>query len=233
MKEALRIIETVRKQNRKFLLEHEAKRLCELFNIPVAKSVLVKTIEEAVKVADEIGYPVVLKIVSPDIVHKSDIGGVKLNIKDPEGVKENFLEIMENVKKRKPKARIEGFLVQEMVPQGTEVIVGAIKDPFFGHAVMFGLGGIFVEVLRDVSFRIVPITRDDAYQMIRETKAYPILEGYRTGGPRDVEAVVEILFNVSRMLEKIKAIKELDLNPIMVYEKGKGAKVVDARIFLE
>ncbi len=98
---------------------------------------------------------------------------------------------------------------------------------------MFGLRGIFVEVLRDVPFRIVPITRDDAYQIIRETKAYPILEEYRTGGPKDMEAVVEILFNVSRMLEKIKAIKELDLNPIMVYEKGKGAKVVDARIFLE
>lgn len=231
--EALEIVEKARREGRRVLLEHEAKTLCSLFGIPIAKSVLAKTVEDAVKIAKTIGFPVVLKIVSPDILHKSDVGGVKLNISTEEELIRNFNNILQSVKKKMPKARIEGVLIQEMVPPSVEVIIGAVKDPFFGHAVMFGLGGIFVEILRDVSFRVVPLSEKDAYEMIKEIKAYPILKGYRNMPPRDIKTIVNILLNVSHMLEKITMIRELDLNPIMVYEEGKGAKVVDVKIIVE
>ncbi len=231
--EALSILDKAKREGRKILLEHEAKKLCELFEIPVAKSFLAKTSEEALKIANELGYPVVLKVVSPDILHKTDVGGVIVNIRNDEELVEAYNKILKNVRERKPEAKIEGILVQEMVPKGVEVIVGAIKDPFFGYAIMFGLGGIFVEVLRDVSFRIVPLTEKDAYQMITEIKAYPILKGIRNMPPRDIESIVRILLNTSKLLDKTSLIKELDLNPIMVYEKGKGAKVVDVKVILE
>jgi len=135
------------------------------------------------------------------------------------------------VKKHKPDARINGVLVQEMAPTSTEVIVGATKDPQFGPALMFGLGGIYVEVLKDVAFRIAPLTKSDAREMVTEVKAYPILRGYRGQPPTDIDAIVQILLNTSRLVMENQEIKELDLNPIMVYEKG--AKTVDARIILE
>ncbi len=146
-------------------------------------------------------------------------------------VKDAYRKIMESVKKHDPKARIEGILIQEMAPSGTEVIVGSIKDPQFGPALMFGLGGIFVEVLKDVTFRIAPITEDEAEEMISEVKAYPLLKGYRNTPPADIKAIIKILMSTSRLIMDHMDIKELDLNPIMVYEKG--AKTVDARIILE
>jgi len=225
------ILQKARKEGRSHLLEPEAKTICIEYRIPVTKFKVAKNDKEAVQFAEEIGYPVVLKIVSPDIIHKFDVGGVILNLKGPEEVQDANKRILENVKKHKPNATIVGVVVQEMAPPSTEVIVGATKDPQFGPALMFGLGGIFVEVLKDVTFRIAPITELDAREMITEVKAYPILKGYRGQPPTDVDAIVQILLNTSRLVMDYPEIKELDLNPIMVYEKG--AKTVDARIILE
>ena len=218
---------------RRYLLESEAKEVCRLYGIPVVKTFTARSLSEAVEIANEIGYPVVLKVLSPDILHKSDVGGVKLNLKSPEEVARAYNEIMDNVRKVKPEARIIGVTVQEMAPEGLEVIIGGVKDEFFGHAVMFGLGGVFVEILRDITFRIVPLTRVDVEEMIREIKAYPLLKGVRGIPPRDIEALVNTILKVSELLHENPEIKELDLNPTRVYEKGKGVKVLDARIILE
>jgi acetyl-CoA synthetase (ADP-forming) len=231
MSTVLEILSKVKQEGRKFLLEPEAKIVCKKYGIPVTDFKLAKNEAEAVKFAAEIGYPIVLKIVSPDIIHKSDVGGVVVGLKTAKDVRNAYKQILGNVKKHKADAKIVGVLVQEMAPSSTEVIVGAIKDPQFGPAIMFGLGGIFVEVLKDVTFRIAPITEDEAREMITEVKAYPLLKGYRNMPPADIEAIVQILLNASRLVMEHQEIKELDLNPIMVYEKG--AKTVDARIILE
>jgi acetyl-CoA synthetase (ADP-forming) len=183
-----------------------------------------------VKFAEQIKFPVVLKIVSPDVIHKSDVGGVVIDLKTAKDVREAYKRILRNVKKHNANAKITGVLVQEMAPSSTEIIVGAIKDPQFGATVMFGLGGIFVEVLKDVTFRVAPITEEEACEMITEVKAYPLLKGYRNSPPADIGAIVKILLNTSKLAMEHQEIKELDLNPILVYEKG--AKAVDARIIL-
>jgi acyl-CoA synthetase (NDP forming) len=226
-----KIFEEAREEGRKFLLEPEAKTICMEYGIPVTTFRVAKTAEEAVKFAEEIGYPTVLKVVSPDVIHKFDVGGVVLDLKSPEDIRNAYKKILESVKKHKPEAKIRGILVQEMAPSSTEVIVGSTKDPQFGPALMFGLGGVFVEVLKDVTFRIAPITEQDAREMITEVKAYPILKGYRGQPPADIDSIVKILLNTSRLVMDHQEIKELDLNPIMVYKKG--AKTVDARIILE
>jgi len=219
-----------RRQGRKFLLEPEAKTVCMKYGIPVTKFGVAKTVEEAVKLAEEIGYPVVLKVVSPDVIHKFDVGVVVLNLKSPEEVRKAFYQILENVRRHVPNARVLGVTVQEMAPPSTEVIVGAIRDPQFGPALMFGMGGIFVEVLKDVTFRIAPITEEEAKEMIAEIRAYPLLKGYRGMPPADIEAIAQILVNTSHLMMENPEISELDLNPIIVYENG--AKTVDARIML-
>jgi len=231
METAKQLFAQARKERRNYLLEPEAKTICTQYGIPVTRFKVAKTPEEAVTQAREIGYPIVLKIISPDIIHKWDVGGVMLNLKTPKQIKEAYNKILANAKKHKPEAKIVGILVQEMAPPSTEVIVGATKDPQFGPALMFGLGGIFVEVLKDVAFRIAPINESDAREMITEVKAYPILKGYRGQSPADIDSIVQILLNTSRLVMENQEIKELDLNPIMVYEKG--AKTVDARIILE
>lgn len=225
------IFEEAHKQRRDFLLEPEAKTVCMEYGIPVTAFRVAKTEEEALKFADDIGYPVVLKIVSPDVIHKSDVGGVIINLNNPEEVGDAYRKILANVKKHKADAEIIGILVQEMAPKSTEVIVGATKDPQFGPALMFGLGGVFVEILEDVTFRIAPITERDALEMITEVKAYPLLKGYRGQPPADIDTIANILVSTSKLVIDHPEIKELDLNPIMVYEKG--AKTVDARIILE
>jgi len=225
------ILNKVKKEKRKFLLEPEAKTVCIKCGIPVTNFKVAKNEAEAVKFAEKIGYPTVLKIVSPDIIHKSDVGGVIVGLKTAKDVRNAYKQILESIKKHKADAKIVGILVQKMAPSSTEVIVGAIKDPQFGPALMFGLGGIFVEVLKDVTFRVAPITEDEACEMITEVKAYPLLKGYRNQPPADIETIVKILLNTSRLVMEHQEIKELDLNPIMVYEKG--AKTVDARIILE
>jgi acetyl-CoA synthetase (ADP-forming) len=231
MTKSVNVFAQAKKEGRNYLLEPEAKMVCMEYGIPVPRFKVALTYDEAIKFAEGIGYPVVLKIVSPDIIHKFDIGGVTLNLKNSSEVKNAYENILMNVKRHKPNAKIVGVLVQEMAPQSTEVIVGAIKDAQFGPALMFGLGGIFVEVLKDVTFRIAPITESDAREMITEVKAYPVLKGYRGQPPVDLNAIVNILLNTSKLVMDHLEIKELDLNPILVYEKG--AKTVDARIILE
>jgi acyl-CoA synthetase (NDP forming) len=226
-----KIFEHARTEGRNFLLEHEAKTVCKEYGIPITKFKVANTAEEAMKFSEEIGYPTVLKIISPDVIHKFDVGGVTLNINSREDAKNAYNKIIKNVKKHKPDAKINGILVQEMAPCSTEVIVGAIKDPQFGPTLMFGLGGTFVEIMKDVAFRIAPITEEDAKEMIKEINAYPILQGYRGQPPLDIDTIAKILVNTSRLVMDHQEIKELDLNPVMVYEKG--AKTVDARIILE
>ncbi|MEM3459345.1 MAG: acetate--CoA ligase family protein [Candidatus Bathyarchaeia archaeon] len=228
---ASKLFNVVYKEGRKNLLENESKTVCLEYGIPVTKFELARNEAEAVKFAEKIGYPVVLKIVSPDILHKSDVGGVIVNLKNAKEVRNAYKQILQNVKTHNAKAKITGILVQEMAPSSTEIIVGAIKDPQFGPSIMFGLGGIFVEVLKDVTFRVAPITEDEAREMITEVKAYPLLKGYRNQPPADIDAIVKILLSTSKLVMEHQEIKELDLNPIMVYEKG--AKTVDARIILE
>jgi acetyl-CoA synthetase (ADP-forming) len=224
------IINKALNEGRKILLEPEAKMLCKEYGIPTPEFTLAKNVNEAIDFAEKIGYPVVLKIVSPDIIHKTEAGGVLIDLKNRDDVKKGFEKIVENVRNYRPNAKIVGILVQKMAPQSTEIIVGGIKDPQFGPTLMFGLGGVFVEVLKDVTFRVAPITEDDAKEMIKEIKAYPILKGYRGEKPKDESAIVKILLAASKLMLENEEIDQMDLNPIMVYEKG--ASVVDARIIL-
>ncbi|WP_297464559.1 acetate--CoA ligase family protein [Thermococcus sp.] len=232
--EALKVIESVLAQGRTVLVEYEAKQVLKAYGLPVPNEKLAKTLDEALKYAEEIGYPVALKLMSPQILHKSDAKVVMLNIKNPEELKQKWKEILENARKYRPDAEILGVLVAPMLRPGREVIIGVVEDPQFGHAIMFGLGGIFVEVLKDVTFRIIPITERDARKMITEIKGYPILAGVRGEEPADIDAIVDMLLKVSKLVEDLENyIKEMDLNPVFVYEKGKGAVVVDARMILK
>jgi acetyl-CoA synthetase (ADP-forming) len=231
LNDALKIIESAYEDGRNFLLEHEAKSICRLYGIPTTIFRVARDLDEALQAAREIGYPVVIKIISRDIIHKSDVGGVVVNVRSDEEVINACKMIRDNVLRYNPNARISGFLVEQMAQPTTEVIVGMIKDSQFGPAIMFGLGGIFVEVLKDVSFRVVPLTRYDAEEMIKEIKAYPILKGIRGKPPADIEALINIILSVSKMSFEISEINQIDLNPIFTYPKG--AITVDARIILE
>ena len=226
-----KIIAKAREDGRKVLFEHEAKTICAEYGITVNRFSLAKNENEAAELAEQIGFPAVLKVVSPEIVHKSEAGGVKINLKDTDEVRGAYNTIIENAKKYNSKANIVGVLVQEMAPQGIETIIGAVKDPQFGQTLMFGLGGIFVELLKDVTFRVAPITEQDAAEMIVGVKAFPLLNGYRGSPPADVKAIVTQLVCVSHLVMDYPEIRELDLNPVMAYPHG--TKVVDARIILE
>ncbi|GAB6147902.1 acetate--CoA ligase family protein [Stetteria hydrogenophila] len=216
-------------EGRRVLYEHEAYRLLKLAGISeVPDHCLARTREEAAECFSELPKPLVAKIVSPDVVHKSDVGGVILNIKSLEEALAAYDKIVSNVKRHLPDARVHGILYQHMVPQGLEVIIGAKRDPFFGAVVLFGLGGIFVEIFRDYSMRVTPINLDDAVEMMREIRAYKLLEGYRGQPPRDKMALAEIMFKVSRLMDSTPQILELDLNPVMSYPRG--AAVASARI---
>ncbi|HJX70016.1 MAG TPA: acetate--CoA ligase family protein [Dehalococcoidia bacterium] len=219
----------VKSQN--LLTEVESKELLKKAGIPVVEAKLARSKKEAVSLSREMGFPVVLKISSPDVVHKSDSGGVKLGLANAAQVGKAYSEIVSSIKKAYPEAQIEGVSVQSMAPSGVEVIVGMSKDPQFGPVLMFGLGGILVEVLKDVSFRIVPVAERDAREMIREIKGYPVLQGYRGQKPASIPALEQLILKVSQFVEKNPQIKELDLNPIFAYPDK--AVAVDARIILE
>ncbi len=225
-----KIIKVAESDNRNFLYEHEAKALFALYDMPITQIHVAKSEDDAVKAANRIGYPIVLKIVSPQILHKSDAGGVIVGVEEEKGIREGFKKIVENVKAYKADAEITGILVQEMAPKGTEIIVGSTTDPTFGPTLMFGLGGIFVEILKDVSFRLVPITQTDAFEMIEEIKAVKILDGARGMPPCHKPTLADILHKTSKMLMEIPEIKELDMNPILAYPDS--ARIVDARIIL-
>jgi len=224
-----RIIEKAKKEKRS-LLETEAKELLREYGIPVPDFRLIKSEEEISGLAKEINFPITMKIVSPDIIHKTDAGGVKLNIKDEKEARIAYQEIIFEAKKYNKKAKISGVIVYPTVPQGTEIIIGIMKDPHFGPVIMFGLGGIFVEVLKDISFRILPIEESDAGEMISEIKGYKILKGIRGETPKDVKAIRDVLMKISQLALENPEISEIDLNPVFVFEKG--LQVIDARMIL-
>ena len=218
-------------KSKNLLTEVESKELLKKAGIPVVEAKLARSKQEAISVSKEMGFPVVLKISSPDVVHKSDSGGVKLGLANAAQVGKAYSEIVSSIKKAYPEAQIEGVSVQSMAPSGVEVIVGMSKDPQFGPVLMFGLGGILVEVLKDVSFRIVPVAERDAREMIREIKGYPVLQGYRGQKPASIPALEQLILKVSQFVEKNPQIKELDLNPVFAYPDK--AVAIDARIILE
>jgi acetyl-CoA synthetase (ADP-forming) len=225
------IIVSAMNEGRLSLLEPEAKTICMDYGIPTPDFCVVSSKDEASKASKKFGYPVVLKIVSLDILHKTEAGGVIVGLNSGEEVEKGYEQVIRNAKKYKADAKISGVLVQKMAPKGTEVIIGGLKDPQFGQTLMFGLGGVFVEILKDITFRIAPIEETDARSMITEIKAYPILKGFRGQDPVDQEAIVRILLDASKMLMDLPEVNQMDLNPIMAYNKG--ASVVDARILLE
>jgi acyl-CoA synthetase (NDP forming) len=225
------IIDEARSEGRTVLTEIEAKQLIEQAGISVVDTKLATSKEEAISISRKFGFPVVLKIASPDIVHKTDVGGVKLGLETAKQVGKAYEDILQAVRQKHPQARIQGVAVQRMARPGVEVIIGMSKDDQFGPVIMFGLGGIMVEVLKDVSFGIVPLAKRDAAEMIREIKGYPLLEGYRGQEAVDVSHLEELLLRVSEFVEQNPEISELDLNPIFAYSDG--AVAVDARVVLE
>ena len=230
MSDLLTIMKRARGEGRTVLTEFESKRVLKRAGVPVVETKLAKNQKEAVSISQKIGFPVVLKIVSPDVIHKTDAGGVKLGLGNVAEVKKTYNDILTSVKKKYPRALVHGISVQKMARPGVEVIIGTSQDPQFGPVIMFGLGGLFVEVLRDVSFRIVPVGRRDAIEMIEETKGYPLLKGYRGKDPVDLSVLVDMILKISDLVEKNQAIKELELNPVFAYKQG--ALAVDARILL-
>ena len=228
--EAERIIETAQQEGRSSLLEPEAMRLLQAYDLPIPLGKLAEDADEAVQAAQNIGFPVVLKVVSQDIIHKSDVGGVHLNLSDTEAVQKAYASIMANALKITKQSRIKGVLVTPMAAKGQECIIGSTMDPIFGPVVMFGLGGIFVEVLKDVAFRVAPVTVDDVAEMVAEIKGFKVLTGIRGEPAKDVEAVKEVILKLAHVALAHPEIKEIDLNPIIVHEKG--ISLVDSRIII-
>ena len=214
----------------RFLTEIESKELLKKAGIPVIEAKLATTKKQAISMGKELGFPVVLKVISADVIHKSDSGGVRLGLGNSTQVGRAYSDIMSSVRQRHPQATIQGISVQPMAPPGIEVIIGMSTDPQFGPVIMFGLGGVLVEILKDVSFRIVPVTRRDAAEMVREIKGYPILAGFRGQKPASVPALEELIVKVSQFIESNPQIRELDLNPVFAYENK--AVAVDARVVL-
>jgi len=213
-----------------FLTEIESKQLLKRAGIPVVEAKLAMTKKQAVSMSRELGFPVVLKVISADVIHKSDSGGVRLGLANSTQVGRAYSDIMSSVMQRHPQATIQGISVQPMAPPGIEVIIGMSTDPQFGPVIMFGLGGVLVEILKDVSFRIVPVTTTDAGEMIREIRGYPVLAGFRGQKPASIPALEELIVKVSRFIEENPRVRELDLNPVFAYEDK--AVAVDARVVL-
>jgi len=226
------ILNSTRKEGRRELMELESKRVLAAWGVPVNRTELARDISEAVKVAREVRYPIVLKIASPDIIHKSEAKGVKVGLSSELELRQSFGDLIDNARAYKPDAKILGVTIQEYLPPAREVIVGALQDPSFGATVMFGLGGVWVEVLDDISFRLAPLSAEDAREMIQEIKGYPVLAGIRGTPPADVGALVDIIQKVGQLAHEFSEIAEMDLNPIFTFDDGKGAMVADARIIL-
>jgi len=226
------LLAATREKGRRELLEHESKQVLAAWGVPVVRTELARDAAEAVRAARELKYPVVMKICSPDIIHKSDAKGIKLGLGSELEVRQAFDEILANASAYKPDADVWGVTVQEYLSRAREVIVGTLQDPFFGATVMFGLGGVWVEVLKDISFRLAPLGPEDAREMIQEIKGYPILAGTRGEPPADLDALGEVLQRVGQLAYEFPEIAEMDVNPVFVFEKGKGAIAADARIIL-
>ena len=229
--EAVRaVFAAARQENRVNLGEIEAREVLKAYGLAVPESYIARSADEAAAHAEKIGFPVVMKIVSPDILHKSDIGGVRVGVRDQQEAMDVFELMMLRVRRYAPDAVIRGVFVQEMIQAGREVIIGSTRDPQFGPLVMFGLGGIYVEVLKDVSFRVAPFGERHAGRMIEEIRSAPLLRGARGERSSDVEAIVKCLLTVSQMVTDFPEIVEMDINPLKVREPGAGAVAVDARI---
>jgi len=229
---AKKIFYKVKQEKRQSLLEEEGQEILRAYGLPLPQSALAKTEQEAVKIAKKIGYPVVLKIASPQIIHKSDAGGVKVNIQNDKDVHSAFKEIIKNAKKYNKNAVIQGVLVVEMVKGGKEMIIGSKQEPGFGPVLMLGMGGIYVEILKDVTFRLAPVTDKEAEDMIASIKTKKLLEGVRGEKPSDITKLSECIQRLSQLVTDFTEIKELDMNPVLVMEKGKGCKILDVRIGL-
>lgn len=222
----------IRNQGRFVLTEPEAKKILEIAGIPITKEVLAVNADEAQEIAEKIGYPVVMKIVSPQILHKSESGGIKINLKSKASVKKSYSEIIEKTNKFNPLAEIHGVLIQEMLSGGIETIIGVTTDDQFGPVIMFGVGGIFVEVMGDVTFRIVPIDKRNAFDMLEEIKGKKILEGFRGFPQIDKEKLTDIMVKLSEFSFKFRDdIQEIDINPL--YCNTGKIKAMDALIILK
>jgi 4-hydroxybutyryl-CoA synthetase (ADP-forming) len=227
---ASKVFDKVKDEGRTNLLEEEGLEILSAYGFPLPKSILAKTEDEAVEAANKIGYPTVMKITSPQIVHKSDAGGVKVNLSSDKEVRDAFKVIVDNAKKYDSKAEIKGVLIVEMVKGGKEMIIGSKLEPGFGPVVMLGMGGIYVEILKDVTFRLAPFTDQEANDMISSIKTKKLLEGVRGEKPSDVEKLSECIQRLSQLVTDFREIKELDMNPVLVMEEGEGCKILDVRI---
>jgi acetyltransferase len=226
------VIRQAQEEGRCSLSPSESLEVLRAYGFPLPPFGAVRTAPEAVVLAEQIGFPVVMKILSPDILHKVDVGGVRLNLRTPDEVKWAFEEMLQTVARRRPEARLDGVLIQQMVPRGTEMILGMKRDRQFGPVLMFGLGGIYVEVLKDVTFRLAPVRELGALHMIRSIRASKILRGFRGEPPADIPHLVECVERLSQLSMELQMIEELDINPLMAYPQGQGAKVADARVLL-
>lgn len=231
--EILEVFDSVREGDRTVLTEYESKEILSKWDVPVAETRLATDKLEAVDAARDLKYPVVMKIASPDITHKSDAGTVRIGLTSEIEVRQAFEDIVANAKAYDASADIRGVVVQKYLPDAQEVIVGVTQDQSFGPTVMFGLGGIWIEVLEDVSFRLAPVSEEDAEEMVKEIDGYPILSGARGENPVDIEALVEIIRKTSELSVEYEEITELDLNPVFAFEEGEGVMVVDAQIILK
>jgi len=227
---ASKVLDKVKEEGRTNLLEEEGLEILSAYGFPLPKSILAKTEDEAVEAANKIGYPTVMKIASPQIVHKSDAGGVKVNLSSDKEVRDAFKVIVDNAKKYDSKAEIKGVLIVEMVKGGKEMIIGSKLEPGFGPVVMLGMGGIYVEILKDVTFRLAPFTDQEANDMISSIKTKKLLDGVRGEKPSDVEKLSECIQRLSQLVTDFREIKELDMNPVLVMQKGEGCKILDVRI---
>ncbi len=227
-----RVIDQALKEGRSFLLAHEGQAVMRAAGIPIPQTRIARNLEEAVRAAETIGYPVVMKVVSRDILHKSDAGGVALDLEDKKEAIDAYQAILRNARAYKADAKIEGVEVSEMVEKGMETIIGARRDRTFGPLIMFGLGGIYVEVMKDVAFRALPINRKEILAMVKEIRAYPLLLGVRGEEKKDLDGVVDTIIKVGTVLQRCPGITDIEINPLLVYEHGRGVKAVDVRILL-
>ncbi|MEM2298136.1 MAG: acetate--CoA ligase family protein [Thermofilaceae archaeon] len=226
------IVEKALAEGRNALTPFEAAQLAKCYGIPVLEKRLTTSEEEAVRVAEEIGYPVVLEVESPQIIHKTEVGGILLDLKSSEEVAKGYKTIMTNVKEKAPHAEVKGIVVRRMAPRGLEVLVGMHRDPFFGPVIAFGSGGILVELVKDVVFRVAPVSLEDAEEMVKKTKAYMMMSGFRGQAELDVNAVIDTLLRVSQLAMDVPEISDIDINPLFVYEKGKGGLAIDVKVLL-
>jgi acyl-CoA synthetase (NDP forming) len=219
-------------EGRTYLPEYMAAKVIEAYKLPVVPNGFATSAKQAGEIANGIGYPVVMKVMSDEIVHKFDVGGVILNVNSKEDAEKVFDQIYASVNKLMPNAKIDGIHIAKQIPQGTEVILGVKRDPSFGSVIMFGLGGIFVEVFKDVSFRVAPVNKQDALSMINQIKSSKLLNGARGRSVMDIDSIAEAIIRLSQLSIDCPQIKELDINPMIVLEKGEGCFVADTKIII-